>query len=146
MTRTNRVLFRLAAGLTTALALQAVHASDDPCFEKAQSQAALNQCASAAYQRADADLNRLYQLMTARLSTDDAARKRLVDAQRKWLQFRDAECAFQTVRTVGGSVQPMNVSSCLTDLTRERVTDLQKHLDCARVMGEGGACAVPPRR
>ena len=49
MTRTNRVLFRLAAGLTTALALQAVHASDDPCFEKAQSQAALNQCASAAY-------------------------------------------------------------------------------------------------
>ena len=100
----------------------------------------------AAYQRADADLNRLYQLMTARLSTDDVARKRLVDAQRKWLQFRDAERAFQTIRTVGGSIQPMNVSSCLTDLTRERVTDLQKHLDCARVMGEGGACAVPPRR
>ena len=135
-----------AAGLSAALALQAAYAADDPCFQKAQSQAALNQCASAAYQRADADLNRLYQLMTARLSTDDAARKRLVDAQRKWLQFRDAECAFQTVRTVGGSVQPMNVSSCLTDLTRERVTDLQKHLDCARVMGEGGACAVPPRR
>lgn len=128
MTQPNRVLFRLAAGLSAALALQAAHAADDPCFQKAQSQAALNQCASAAYQRADADLNRLYRLMTARLSTDDAARKRLVDAQRKWLQFRDAECAFQTIRTVGGSVQPMNVSSCLTDLTRERVTDLHREL------------------
>ena len=67
MTRTNRVLFRLAAGLTTALALQAVHASDDPCFEKAQSQAALNQCASAKIRGERTDSLRLHTGQNLRL-------------------------------------------------------------------------------
>lgn len=146
MTRSTRVLSRLAVGLAAALLLQAAQASDDPCFEKAQTQAALNQCASDAYKRADGDLNRLYKQMTARLSADDAVRQRLVDAQRKWLKFRDAECAFQTIRTVGGSIQPMNVNGCLTDLTRERVMQLQNHLSCAQAAGEGGTCAVPRGR
>ncbi len=146
MTPSTRVLSPLAVGLAAALLVQAAQASDDPCFEKAQTQAALNQCASEAYKRADTDLNRFYKQIMARLGTDDAVRQRLVDAQRKWLQFRDAECAFQTIQTAGGSIHPMNVSGCLTDLTRERVMQLQSHLSCAQAAGEGGTCAVPPGR
>lgn len=146
MTPPPRFVAGLALGLAAALGLQTAHASDDPCFDKAQTQAELNQCAGNAYKRADSELNRLYQQITARLKGDDAARQRLVDAQRKWLQFRDAECAFQTLGTAGGSIQPMNVSSCLTELTRARVTQLQNHLDCAKTAGEGGACTVPPGR
>lgn len=125
------------------LALPAAHAADDPCFQKAQTQADLNACAIGAFKRADADLNRLYKQIIARLQGDDGVRERLVDAQRKWLQFRDAECAFQTVRTVGGSIQPTQVNSCLADQTQARVIQLQNHLACAQGAGEGGGCAVP---
>ncbi|WP_041946703.1 lysozyme inhibitor LprI family protein [Variovorax paradoxus] len=41
---------------------------------------------------------------------DQRTGKLLVDAQKKWLGFRDAECALQTVRTTGGSIQSMTVA------------------------------------
>ena len=61
---------------------------------------------------------------------------------------RDAECAFETIRTLGGSIQPTAVNSCLAEQTRMRVIQLQNHLACAQASGEagGGGCAVPSVR
>lgn len=121
------------------------HASDDPCFEKARTQAQLSACAAEALKRNDQELNRLYRQMQNRLKGDDSTARLLTEAQRKWLAFRDAECAFTTVRTAGGSVNAMNTSNCLAELTRGRATELQNHLSCGQGADEQTAleCAVP---
>lgn len=140
-----RLCLKFLLTLTAAALPWAAQASDDPCFEMAQTQAQLNECAFNAWKRSDIELNHLYQQMGDRLRGDDQARRMMVDAQRKWLSFRDSECAFQTLRTVGASVQPLRQNSCLADLTRNRVTDFQSLLSCTKGAGEQAAseCTIP---
>lgn len=127
----------------TAVAASA-QASSDMCFEKAQTQAQLNECAAIALKSADDELNTLYRRMQARLSNDPPTKALLIDAERKWLIFRDAECKFSAVRSSGGSMHAMQVNDCLTELTRTRVIELQNHLACGRgTEGEGSQCALP---
>lgn len=141
----RRHCLRPLLALVAAVLPWVAQASDDPCFEKAQTQAQLNECAFNGWKRSDIELNHLYQQMGDRLRGDDQARRMMVDAQRKWLSFRDSECAFQTLRTVGASVQPLRQNSCLADLTRNRVTDFQSLLACTKGAGEQEAseCSIP---
>ena len=121
------------------------HAADDPCYEKAQTQAQLTACAADALKRQDQELNRLYKQMQGRLKGDDKARQLLTTAQRKWVAFRDAECSFTTLRSAGGSINAMEQNNCLADLTRNRATELQNHLACGKDTDEQTAqgCALP---
>ena len=130
--------------IAAALPLAAM-ASEDPCDDKAQTQAALNECAFNAWKRNDVELNRVYQQIGDRLRGDEKARQLLVDAQRKWLSFRDAECTFQSMRSAGGSIHPMVERGCQAEITRNRVTELQNMLACTRGADEQSAadCAVP---
>lgn len=123
----------------------AAQASDNTCLEKAQNQAQLTECAAVALKAADNDLNALYRRMQDRVKDDSSTKTLLIDAQRKWLSFRDAECNFTAVRSAGGSIHAMDVNSCLADLTRSRVRELQIHLDCSKGAGEQEAmqCALP---
>ncbi|KLN53559.1 hypothetical protein VPARA_52450 [Variovorax paradoxus] len=76
---------------------------------------------------------------------DQRTGKLLVDAQKKWQGFRDAECALQTVRTAGGSIQSMTVASCLAALTEGRAKDFENLLSCSPAAGEQerAMCAIP---
>ncbi len=139
----------LPACWVAALALAALPArsADDACYQKAQTQAALNACAATALKREDDALNRLYQQMQARLPKDDAkARALLRQAERAWMQFRDNECAFAAQRVEGASLYPMVYNGCLADMTRERGVQLQNHLACGKGADEQTAlqCALPP--
>ncbi|MCB4769223.1 lysozyme inhibitor LprI family protein [Ancylobacter sp. Lp-2] len=122
----------------------AAHA-DQACYDRAQSQAALTACSVDDLKLVDDQLNKRYKDMQARLKGDDTTRKLLVDAQKKWVAFRDAECALSTVRTAGGSINPMNFNICATDLTQKRVTDLQAYLACGQQSGDqtDEDCAIP---
>ena len=104
-------------------------------------QADMNACAGASFSRADADLNAAYRRITARLARDDAARRALTEAQRAWVRFRDAECAFATADSEGGSIRPMLTAGCMEALTRRRTADLEAHMACT---GDG-TCAAPLR-
>jgi hypothetical protein len=42
-----------------------------------------------------------------RLGADEATKKRLKEAQRAWIAFRDAECDFATSGSRDGSIYPM---------------------------------------
>lgn len=121
------------------------HAADDMCYEKAQTQAQLTACATDALKHQDQELNRLYKQMQDRLKGDADTRRLLTDAQRKWVAFRDAECTFTTVRSAGGSINAMQVNSCLAELTRNRVIELQNHVACGNGADEQTAlgCALP---
>ena len=103
-------------------------------------QQGLNECAFREFEAADAALNAAYRRIVARLAGQTDARQLLTKAQRAWVAFRDAECAFSASGTQGGSIQPMIVSMCQTDLTKARAEALHHYLDCK----EGDlSCPVP---
>lgn len=94
----------------------------------AQSQMELNQQAGAEFEKADQRLNTVYRALMAKIPSDHGAKLR--EAQLTWLRFRDQECAFETMGTVGGSIHPLVEAACRTRLTLERVGHLEKQLNC----------------
>lgn len=122
------------------LAAPAFAFAQDKCYDGAGSQAAMTECADAALKKSDQTLNELYKQIEARLSDDADTKKLLVQAQRDWIRFRDAECDFQTAGAAGGSVVPMLVAQCMDDLTQSRIEDFESYLNCEE--GEL-SCPVP---
>src|SRR5512143_1218874 len=94
----------------------------------AQSQMELNAQAGDALRKSDQQLNAVYNKLRAKIS--DAGKKSLQTAQQSWLRFRDQECEFETMGTVGGSIHSMIVAICLTRLTDQRIKDLEAQLNC----------------
>lgn len=129
------------AMLTVAmvLAVPAFAYAGDKCAD-AEDQATLNQCADASFKKSDKKLNDFYKKIEARLKDDADTKKRLIQAQRDWTKFRDAECDFQTAVAAGGSMMPMLVAQCMDGLTQSRVKDFEGYLNCQ----EGDmSCPVP---
>jgi Lysozyme inhibitor LprI len=77
------VVFRCVRVVLLLLPLAPLHA---------QTQASMNAEARSDFQRADADLNKTYQLVLAKLPTVESKQK-LREAQRAWVVSRDAEAA-----------------------------------------------------
>lgn len=90
----------------------------------------MNRCAAAAFQEADAALNQAYAGFLTRLRGDAATTRRLREAQRAWIDFRDKQCAFEDAWAEGGTVQPFVVASCMTVATRDRTEMLRRYLKC----------------
>lgn len=87
----------------------------------------MNVCAAQESRRADAQLNAVYQKL---MKTLDANRRtKLRAAQRAWLAYRDAQCAFEASASEGGSMQPLELASCKSDVTKERIAQFQQELD-----------------
>ena len=61
-------------------------------------------CYDGVLKEADKKLNAVYREIRSRLGDDPDARKLLVAAERAWIGFRDAECAFSASGVEGGSV------------------------------------------
>ena len=83
-----------------------------------QTQIGLDQCADQAFQRADRALNEAYREILRRLGDETHAKQLVVAAQKAWIAFRDAECAFPVSSSGGGSIYPMEYSLCLEDKTK----------------------------
>lgn len=101
----------------------------DTCAS-ATTQAELNECSAQAYQAADDELNGAYQALIGRLNNNQPSREKLRTAQRKWISFRDAECAFESSAVEGGSAQPMVRNLCLAAMTEARTEQLREHNEC----------------
>jgi uncharacterized protein YecT (DUF1311 family) len=117
-----------------------VSAWSQECDRSDESQTGMNICAAADYKAADAKLNKAYGEMMKRLSDDAEGRKLLQAAQRAWIAFRDAQCAFSAKDSKGGSIYPMLISECLAELTTARTEQLKADLGCQ----EGDvSCSAP---
>ncbi|HTH27634.1 MAG TPA: lysozyme inhibitor LprI family protein [Sphingobium sp.] len=100
----------------------------------------MNICAGKAYQKSDAELNKLYREIEGRLKDDADTKKLLVSAQKAWVAFRDAECNFSSSPVAGGTAYPLISSMCLDNLTKVRIESFQYYLKCP----EGDmSCPVP---
>lgn len=129
-----------ASAVAAAAILAALPARADDCSAVA-TQVAAGACYQAAYEAADKALNATYHEVSRRLADEPDAKKLLVDAQRAWIAFRDAECRFSTSAVAGGSAYPMVAAICMAEMTTARNAELAGYLDCA----EGDlACPVPP--
>jgi uncharacterized protein YecT (DUF1311 family) len=128
----------LLSAALIALMLPAAHA--DEC-EDAEDQATMTACAEQAYEASDSELNTLYREIEHRLGDDPETRELLIESERAWVAFRDAECTFAASAVAGGSVYPMVSAMCLDDLTQKRIEAFRQYLDCE----EGDlSCPVPP--
>jgi len=91
-----------------------------------QTQTQMNRDAGAAFQRADAAMNREWRLTRAYMANDGrTSAALLLDSQRAWLKFRDSQCAVEGARYDGGSMQPLEIAGCKTRLTNERTAQLR---------------------
>jgi uncharacterized protein YecT (DUF1311 family) len=103
-------------------------AEEIACYERDQSQQAMNRCAGDANQRADKALNAQWAKVLAQF--DDAeSRKLLLESQRAWLKYRDAHCEAATLDSRGGSIWLLLNSGCLAEMTRERTRELAELID-----------------
>ncbi len=85
----------------------------------------MNDCAAAEFQQADGQLNAVWPQVKGYMDSIGQGAV-LLDAQRKWIPFRDAACTAEIAPYAGGSIQPLIWYSCLTRLTRVRTFDLQE--------------------
>jgi len=94
----------------------------------------MNRCAAADYQKADAELTKVY----GKLDKTPELRA----AERAWIAYRDAECAFANSDSEGGTIHSMEVTLCEEKLTNIRAQQLRSYLKC----GEGDmGCPVPAK-
>ena len=95
----------------------------------AMAQQEMNRCAAEAARAADAEMNRaaaqvMRQFVEHQGGENGEAARRLRDAQRTWLAFRDAQCALAGVEALGGSLEPYLVGDCLKNMTEQRTVEL----------------------
>ncbi|MBS0470514.1 MAG: DUF1311 domain-containing protein [Proteobacteria bacterium] len=88
----------------------------------AMTQLEMNVCANKDFRKADRKLNDAYQRL--RKNLDPGEFRKLRDAQRAWIQFRDKECTFEAAENEGGSIYPMMYSGCLAGQTETRTRQL----------------------
>jgi uncharacterized protein YecT (DUF1311 family) len=90
----------------------------------AQSQAEMNAQARKGFERVDAELNKIYQSLLAKLA-DTEAKNKLRESQRAWTAFRDAEAAFAADQFRGGSAAPVLRWTSMTETTEQRIKQLK---------------------
>ncbi len=88
-----------------------------------ETQMEMNQCAADGYAAADAELNHAWGV-AKRYMDGFGAGDALLDAQRKWISYRDAACMAEAAQHEGGSIQPLIWFTCLETLTERRTADL----------------------
>ena len=91
------------------------------CEQSAQTQSQISACAAERAKAADQRLNKAYQDLLRYL--DDAETAKLRTAQRAWIAFRDADCAFWGAGE--GAIAPMNQANCRADLSDLRTAELE---------------------
>ena len=107
------------AAILASLLISQVHA---------QTQADMNAQARTEFERADADLNKTYQALLAKLR-DTESKHKLREEQRAWVGSRDAEAARAAKEADGGSMAPTLRYETMTHLTRERIKELNNMFD-----------------
>src|SRR5437868_2127442 len=75
--------------------------------------AGMHACISAETARQDKSLNAAYKSLQQVIAP--ARKPKLLDAQRAWLKFRDANCGFQADPD-GGTIAGLNASACVMQM------------------------------
>jgi uncharacterized protein YecT (DUF1311 family) len=91
----------------------------------------MNICSYQDYQAADRELNAAWKTAAARAKASGSQHfARLLDSQRKWLAYRDAQCFAQNgPREESGTIWPLLQNACLQQLTEARTAQLREFVE-----------------
>jgi uncharacterized protein YecT (DUF1311 family) len=109
------------------LVLAAMAFAGSTLSSRAQSQNEMTQQAWADFDKADKELNVVYQKILKTLD-DDITRQKFIAAQKAWLKYRDTQGAFDSDEMRGGSGEPMLLAASETETTKARIEQLKKYL------------------
>ncbi|WP_354687562.1 lysozyme inhibitor LprI family protein [Cupriavidus necator] len=115
-----------AAGPAHAAGGSALSAEHERCMAKAVSSADMLNCTSAELRQQDKTLNTAYQGLLRRLVAPRTGLLRV--AQREWLQYRDANCAY-VADPGGGTAARVAGASCMAQMTAARARELRAYAD-----------------
>ncbi len=128
------LLFTLLLFTIAVQAQERIHPIDaalDSCMNVAANQTTFGtiQCLMEAHDAWDAELNVVYKTLKNKL--DDNEQQALVEAQRQWIRFRDAELEFsgRLHANMQGTMYRMMHANRVTEMTKQRMLDLQSYLD-----------------
>lgn len=106
------------------------HAAD-PCAHTSNT-IDTGECMSKQFSDLDRELNRAYQELLKRIDAEDpkyvdrsTVRRRLVEAQRSWIEFRKQDCEGQFKLFEGGTIRSLRFQGCMIEHTQKRITDLK---------------------
>ena len=89
----------------------------------------MTNCAHLAFKKSDAELNRVYQQLMKKVAADgEKYQRKLQEAQRAWLKYRDANCESEVALNEGGTIYPMVYNYCLASMTEERTKRMKEML------------------
>lgn len=124
---TTRLGYGLIAILALAAATPAEAQPENPdlaaCYQEAN-QVAIGRCIARRRAEADDDLNAVYNDLMTRLTGPQ--QRQLRDAERAWIRFRDANCAWHRAMFGGGSGGGIGELECLYTTTRARADELSQ--------------------
>jgi len=85
----------------------------------------VSRCLEGRYERSDQTLHRYFTTATERARrTSKKAERSLVEAQRRWVTYREAECTSVVEKFSGGTISGSEQLGCLDRLTRLRTYTL----------------------
>lgn len=93
-----------------------------PVTVSAQSTVEMKEQAGAILEKSDKAMNAAYQQLLKALN--DEGKKRLREAQRAWVAFRDAQAGFDSHHLAGGTLEGLEHLGSLNQLTQERTKRL----------------------
>ncbi|WP_396331611.1 lysozyme inhibitor LprI family protein [Burkholderia anthina] len=82
-------------------------------------------CLKVFVDKADARLNLLYQGLLRQLNSEPEVKQALIESERRWIAFRDANCRIPSAY-YRGTLHDYMVQSCMFDLTKQRAEELRK--------------------
>ena len=102
-----------------------------PCLDDERNQSTVGQVMCLARESAiwDEFLNRDYNALREKLTA--ATFERLQDTQRKWIAYRDANCAMPHAFFEGGTMAQPIGAHCIMEMTARRANELAVYLDWA---------------
>jgi uncharacterized protein YecT (DUF1311 family) len=92
------------------------------CMNKSVSTQDMVECIDSGYKAQDARLNNAYKLLQKNLSAD--REKQLLEAQRLWIKYREANCSFY-YDPDGGSMARLSANDCMMMSTAMRAKELE---------------------
>jgi uncharacterized protein YecT (DUF1311 family) len=95
--------------------------------ENAVSDPDLRACASKEFTAADKRLNDVYSKLNKLL--DPEGQRKLREAQRAWIKYRDANAEFSGDINRGGSAEILNIIGAKTLMTNQRVKELEEEIE-----------------
>jgi len=93
----------------------------------AQSQNEMTQQAWAEFEKADKQLNEVYQKVLKSME-DDIAKQKLIAVQKAWIKYRDAQAELDADSERGGSLANQILAESETTMTKARTAELKKYL------------------